>query len=380
MFLLISLLIFFYLFFRLILTLPWKMPFRLLAGAALFVLTQHFNLLRMFFGWSSMELPPAVMLLSGWVFASTLLLFGLTLVTDLLLLAGKIWCRFLPPHAAGAGRAVFSPGRRQALLAGLALLPAAYGLRQGTAGPAVRRTEAVLPGLPRGLDGLTLVQISDLHASALLSEEYVRQVVEQANALNPDFILLTGDMVDGSPAARAADVGPLRRLRARHGVFACAGNHEYYSNFTAWMKKFRELGLPMLLNSHAALNIKGTDLVIAGVTDAAAARFNLPPPDLAAALRGAPEGATRILLRHRPSNLGESVRAGVSLQLSGHTHGGQIIGLRPLVARFNQGYTYGWYERIGLKLYVTSGAGLWSGFPVRLGVPSEIAAITLRRG
>jgi predicted MPP superfamily phosphohydrolase len=110
-----------------------------------------------------------------------------------------------------------------------------------------------------------------------------------------------------------------------------------------------------------------------------AARFGLPLPDCAAALAGAPEEAPRVLLNHRPAGAEENARYGVDLQLSGHTHGGQILGLGAFVSRFNEGYLHGWYTAGGMPLYVSSGAGLWNGFPVRMGVPSEIARITLRR-
>ncbi|MDR2696749.1 MAG: metallophosphoesterase, partial [Deltaproteobacteria bacterium] len=105
---------------------------------------------------------------------------------------------------------------------------------------------------------------------------------------------------------------------------------------------------------------------------------SLPGPDIAGALAGAPEGAVRILLDHRPGNAPENARMGVDLQLSGHTHGGQILGMHQLVARFNQGFVYGWYQVDTMRMYVSSGAGLWNGFPVRLGVPSEIVRCVLR--
>jgi predicted MPP superfamily phosphohydrolase len=134
----------------------------------------------------------------------------------------------------------------------------------------------------------------------------------------------------------------------------------------------------MLLNSHVVLEIRGQKLVVAGVTDMVAERFSLPGPDLAQALAGAPKDAARILLDHRPGNAPANAGAGVDLQLSGHTHGGQIVGINQLVARFNQGFLYGWYQVGAMRLYVSSGAGLWNGFPVRLGVPAEIARVVLR--
>lgn len=180
------------------------------------------------------------------------------------------------------------------------------------------------------------------------------------------------------PAARAESVAELRRLRARHGVLACAGNHEYYSGFKAWTEIFSDLGMSMLLNSHQVLGIRGQELVLVGVTDPVASRFNLPEPDLAAALAGTPDGAVRILLDHRPGNAARNARNRMDLQLSGHTHGGHAPGLSTVVPLFNKGYVRGWYRVAGMPLYVSSGAGLWNGFPLRVGVPSEIALIALR--
>jgi predicted MPP superfamily phosphohydrolase len=253
-------------------------------------------------------------------------------------------------------------------------------MRQALAAPEAYEREVRLPRLPAELDGLVLVQVSDMHASPLLHGGRVRAVVEKINALRPDIVVLTGDIADGLPGSRADDIVALRELRAQYGVFACAGNHEYYADFDAWMRTYPRLGVRMLLNSHAVLDIRGRPLVLAGITDVAAERFARPLPDIGAALAGAPADAPRILLSHRPSGAADNARAGVNLQLSGHTHGGQILGLNRLVARLNEGYLYGWYQVGGMALYVSPGAGLWSGFPVRLGVPAEIARIVLRRG
>jgi predicted MPP superfamily phosphohydrolase len=134
----------------------------------------------------------------------------------------------------------------------------------------------------------------------------------------------------------------------------------------------------MLLNEHVILNVKGEKLLIAGVTDVTAERYALPLPDVAAALAGAPASGLRILLEHRPIHAAQNAQYGFDLQLSGHTHGGQIWGVNRLVAEFNRGYLYGWYQEADMRLYVSSGAGLWNGFPLRLGVPSEIVCMKLR--
>lgn len=118
-------------------------------------------------------------------------------------------------------------------------------------------------------------------------------------------------------------------------------------------------------------------MILAGLVDPVAKRYGLPGPDIGLALKDAPSGAFTVLLDHRPVNAAANARAGVNLQLSGHTHGGQILGMRELVRAYNQGYLYGWYQVAAMRMYVSSGAGLWNGFPVRLGVPSEIVYLTL---
>jgi predicted MPP superfamily phosphohydrolase len=245
--------------------------------------------------------------------------------------------------------------------------------------PDAREVEITLDRLPVELDGLRVVHLSDLHASRLLHGSWQRAVVEKANALDPDLILITGDLVDGTPAHRAADVAPLRGLKARLGVLAAPGNHEYYSGYEAWMAAFAKLGLRVLSNRHVVIKDRGRALVVAGTTDrGGAARFGLPGPDVGAALAGAPKGVPVLLMSHQPRDAAKNAEAGVDLQLSGHTHGGQIAGLHLIVRAANEGFVSGLYRVGAMWLYVSNGAGLWNGFPVRLGRPSEITSIVLR--
>lgn len=370
----IGLLIFAYLFSRSIY--PLRLGVAAKAGLTLLLLlaTQQHLLSRLLWGGlSAPEVPPAQLILQGWLFVSVLFFLLLNLFRDVS--AAALWLlKKRSKRASG-----FSPERRQALFALAAAVPAAYGVRQAMLVPEARTYRPAIAGLPRGLEGISMVQISDLHVSPLLQRAWVEGVVERVNALRPDLILLTGDMVDGLPARRADSIAPLRELRAKYGVFGCAGNHEYYSDFAGWMRVFDRLGITMLLNSHQALAVNGATLVLAGVTDIAANRFGLPEPDAAAALRGAPDDAFRLMLDHRPGNAAANARHGAHMQLSGHTHGGHMLGMDVLVGRFNNGYVYGWYTVDNMRMYVSSGAGLWNGFPVRLGVPSEIARFVLSK-
>ena len=145
------------------------------------------------------------------------------------------------------------------------------------------------------------------------------------------------------------------------------------------MKKYQELGLKVLENSHVQIRRGDACIVVAGITDHTSQRFGLPKPDLQQALKGAPAGSPIILLDHKPGGAHRAARAGVSLQLSGHTHGGMVKGLHYLVGLFNNGFVSGLYTVGKMQLYVNNGTALWNGFALRIGVPSELTVITLRR-
>ena len=364
-----------YIVFRLIPALPWPFVGKCLAALAVLLVSQVHFLNRSFFGnLASPEAPFAVVAAVGWLFGALILLAVFLLLKDLgvllLFALGKVTgARLLPPMAA----AWWAGG-----LTAAALVLSAIGVWQAVRVPDVRVVDITLDRLPAELDGLRLVHLSDLHASRLLQESWQREVVNRTNALNPDLIVISGDLVDGTPANRAADVAPWRGFKARLGVLAAPGNHEYYSDYTAWMTAFSELGLRMLSNRHVVIHDKGRALVVAGTTDRNAARFGLPTPDIEAALAGVPKETVVLLLAHQPREARENAGAGVDLQLSGHTHGGQIAGLHLLVQRANAGFVSGLYRVGAMQLYVSNGTGLWNGFPIRLGRPSEITRITLR--
>ena len=304
-------------------------------------------------------------------------LYGAVIVLCFLLLLkdGLALLLWLGRLAGGSWGLPFSPAARSAGLAALALLLGAWGTWQSVKVPDVRTVEIAVPGLPAQLDGFSLVQLSDIHIGPLLRGDWLRGVVEKTNALHPDVVALTGDMVDDLPAAIGRDMDPLGELRAAHGVFGVTGNHEYYFQWEQWRPVFARLGVDMLHNEHRVLSVRGSELVIAGVPDIQESRFGGEGPDPRKALAGAPD-AVRILLDHRP---GGSVGGSLAhVQLSGHTHGGTMVFLRPLIASFNGGQTSGLYDENGLKLYVSPGTGIWDGFSCRVGVPAEITRIVLR--
>jgi hypothetical protein len=243
----------------------------------------------------------------------------------------------------------------------------------------VTHTVVDLPRAPAGLDGMRIVQISDLHAGYTISAAYVAEIVHQANALEPDLIVLTGDLVDGPQRVIDSLLAPLAGLRARHGVMAITGNHEYYWDVELAVAAIRRIGADVLLNEHRIVRHGDATLVVAGIVDPKAIDVHAAQvPDLDAALRGAPEGATRLLLAHRPSTASTALANGVDLQLSGHLHGGQCFPVSWLMRAFEP-YVAGLYRIDTLRLYVSRGTGYLNP-PNRLGCPAEIAELTLRCG
>lgn len=372
MFHVVSGLIALYVIWRFVLPLPWQRPGKIVLACLLFLVAEHHLVTRTFFGtMSSPEVPATVLLVLGWAFGTLILLAALLLLRDVLGGLTRPLSRRMSDVLFGSSGLRLALGVFAAVLAGI-------GVWQAVRVPEVRTVEIQLPGLPAALDGFTVVQLTDLHASRLLQGPWMEAVVARANALSPDLTLVTGDLVDGTPEARADDVRPLADLQARHGVFAIPGNHEYYAEYRGWMAVFARLGLRMLPNAHVVLPVGDSTLVVAGVTDPVAARFGLPEPDIDAALANAGERDVTILMSHRPVGAHAYAQAGADLQLSGHTHGGQVLGLHLITQLANEGYVSGLYEVGAMQLYVSNGAGLWNGFPIRLGQPSEITQLVLR--
>lgn len=343
------------------------------AIAALLVgLILHYPFIAYFWGsFASPEVPREILLSLAAGFMTLLLLATFLLLRDIA--GGLVWL-----VSRDKGRALLANRRIVQGLAVLCLSLAGYGVWQAIKVPDIKRIEITLPGLPVAFDGYRITHLTDLHVSRLLDGARTAKVVARANSLNADAIMISGDLIDGSVEARSNDYPALAVLSAPDGVFASPGNHEYYSGYRAWMQVFAQMGMRMLANQHAVLRRGDAELIIAGVTDPAAYRSGQPQPDLAAALAGVSPDASIILLDHRPGNAAYNRQAGVDLQLSGHTHGGHILGLHWLVARFNNGYVSGLYPLESMQLYVGNGAGLWPGFAIRLGKPAEITEITLR--
>jgi hypothetical protein len=289
-------------------------------------------------------------------------------------------------RAAPAPSAPQSPERREFLGRGLAVgagmagaAVSSYGGWRAFHPPDVRDIPVRLPGLPRALEGFTLVQLTDIHIGGVLQRRFVDELVSRTNALKPDLIAITGDLVDGSVEGLGPFVAGFGGLRARHGTFFVTGNHDYYSDANEWVAFLERLGIHVLRNRSVSIGDSGASFDLAGVDDWSAHRLGERGYDLDAALRDVRPDRASVLLAHQPSNFDEVARRGVGLQVSGHTHGGQMF----------PGTLVGdliWGDRnAGLSqtdrslLYVSRGCG-FVGPPMRVGAPPEIARLVLLPG
>jgi predicted MPP superfamily phosphohydrolase len=296
------------------------------------------------------------------------------------------------PAAVGGERAATAPpddvadrSRRLFLARGLAATAGAVAL--GTAGtgvyvaqsaPIVRRVPVTLPRLDPALDGLRIVTFSDGHLSPTYGGRRFERVVELVNAQRPDVVAIVGDLVDGEVDDLRRDVAPLAGLESRDGVFFVTGNHEYFVDTEAWLRHLDSLGIDVLRNERVALRRGSASVDLAGIDDRTAARSGVPGhgADLDAALDGRDDAVPVVLLAHQPVQVTQAEAAGVDLQLSGHTHGGQLWPF-DYVVRLDQPAVEGLSRQGGTQLYVTPGVGYW-GPPMRVGARPEIAVIERR--
>ncbi len=258
-----------------------------------------------------------------------------------------------------------------ALVGGIASLAA---LRSGLGPVAVKEVRVKLGRLPRSLHGTTLVQISDVHIGPTLGRAFIEHIVASVNALAPDLVAITGDLVDGSVGHLKDEVAPIANLKSRFGTYFVTGNHEYYSGTESWCRELTRLGIRVLRNERVAVGDENGSFDLAGIDDHDATRFG-GTSDVAKAVEGRDPSRELVLLAHQPRSAFEADRHGVGLQLSGHTHGGQIWPWSYLV--YLQQPIVAGLGRIGKTLvYVSRGTGYW-GPPMRLAAPAEITRIVL---
>ncbi|MET8332840.1 metallophosphoesterase [Streptosporangium canum] len=284
------------------------------------------------------------------------------------------------PAGAGAeaiGRRLFI-ARTAAAVAGVgALATVGNGVRTALGDPVIESVRVALPKLDPRLSGLRLAVVSDIHLGPLTGTAHAERIVRMVNSLEADVVAIVGDLVDGTVAQLGTVARPLRSLESRYGTYFVTGNHEYYTanGPGEWIEELRHLGVRPLQNERVEIAHGGAVLDLAGVNDVAGGPTG-DGPDFERALGGRDRSRSTVLLAHQPVQAYQAAAHGVDLQLSGHTHGGQMVPFN-LVVPLQQPVVSGLGEVDGTRVYVTRGAGFW-GPPVRVGAPPEITLLELR--
>jgi predicted MPP superfamily phosphohydrolase len=322
-------------------------------------------------------LPRRLSSLVAWP-ASLWLGFSFLLVLILAASDLALWTLETPAWAADSGNPADGVAAWRALaVVAIAGFLGVVAVRDGLRPPAVTRVEHRLQRWPATRDGFRIVQISDLHIGPIRGRAFALDLAARVNGLAPDLIAVTGDLVDGSEPQLRDEVAPLADLDAPHGVWFVTGNHDYYSGAEAWVERVRSLGWHPLRNERVSIGGDDGAFDLAGVEDHHAAWVDPNrSEDLDAALEGRDPARPVVLLAHDPSTFKRASSLSIDLQLSGHTHGGQIWPFRYLV-RLAVPFVSGLYERNASRLYVSRGTGFW-GPPMRLLTPAEITQHVLR--
>ncbi len=274
------------------------------------------------------------------------------------------------------------PTRRQVLSAALAAVPVlATGVGQARAMSQlgtfrVRRLDVWLAALPPGLDGLTIVHMSDLHVGRFTNGPILEDVVRRTRTLHPDLVMFTGDLIDYALDDLPAGLNVLRRVAPAERLFLCEGNHDLFEGRTEFEERVRRAGLSLLINQAVVRHIRGHRVQVMGLRWGGFS--GAVDHEMDRLLRLRDPGAFTIVLAHHPHAFDQAAAAGVPLTLAGHTHGGQIMLTRDIGAGsvlFK--YCSGLYRRNASALVVSNGVGNW--FPLRINAPAEILHLTLRR-
>jgi predicted MPP superfamily phosphohydrolase len=318
---------------------------------------------------------PLVWVASVWL-GIVLLLFFTLLAGDVLRGAALLAAKVTSDGPADPQRRNFLS---RVLALGVTLVTASLtvaAVRSGLARVALREIDVRLKRLPERMNGTVIVQLTDVHVGPTIGREFIEEIVHRTNAANPDVVAITGDLVDGSVAELREHVAPLAKLRARYGVYFVTGNHEYYSGAEDWCRELERIGIRVLRNERVSIGEGDDSFDLAGIDDHSAADFGGGHgADLPRAVLDRDPGRELVLLAHQPRAVFDAVKHGVGLQISGHTHGGQIWPWNYFV-RLQQPVVSG-LARFGETLvYVSNGTGYW-GPPMRLAAPAEITRIRL---
>jgi uncharacterized protein len=351
---------------------PWV---RRLMAALLAVMFLSVPILRFAF---KGEMPPptaSAIVLTGWGF------FIYTLLALMFVEAAK-WIDRRRKKSVVPPAAPVSPERRIFLSRVAATGALAVGGSVGTFGawrafspPSITEMPIKLPGLPKALDGFTIVQLSDIHVGAIIQERFLDQLVFAANSAKPDLLAITGDLVDGSPDAIGRYVARLRNLKSRFGTYFVSGNHDYYAGWEEWSRELEGIDFEVLRNRTVSIGDPGASFDLVGVDDWGS-RWSPNGYDLEAAVKGRDPERASVLMAHQPSGIELAASKKIGLQLSGHTHGGQmfpgnLVG-DVIWGTRNAGLSV--YE--GTHVYTSRGCG-FVGPPMRVGAPPEVVKIIL---
>ncbi|MFD7923584.1 metallophosphoesterase [Streptomyces sp. NPDC059740] len=303
---------------------------------------------------------------------------------------GMVWVLFTWSALGGLvhlvliGTGVGGTGPARAVAVAVAVVSAgllAWGHHEAMRVPRVKRLDVHLPRLGGGLDGTRVVLLADTHYGPIDRVRWSTRVAEAVNALDADVVVHAGDIADGTPAQRREQSAPLGTVRSRLAKVYVTGNHEYFAEPQGWLDRMAELGWEPLHNRHVVVERGGDRLVLAGVDDLTAESSGLVGhrANLLGALAGTDPEQPVLLVAHQPKYVEQAAAAGIDLQVSGHTHGGQIWPFNFLV-RIDQPVVHG-LSRHGerTRLYTSRGTGFW-GPPFRVFAPSEITLLTLRPG
>lgn len=242
--------------------------------------------------------------------------------------------------------------------------------------PSVREIHLKVARWPRALSGFTIAQLTDVHVGSIIQRRFIDEVVARTNGIGADLVAITGDLVDGSPAQIGHAVAGLGKLRSKFGTCFVTGNHEYHSDEAVWSEVLTGLGVQVLRNRSLRIGDAGGAFQLLGVDDwMGARRRKRQGYDLPRAMEGTSPDLARVLLAHQPANFVAAADAGVDLQLSGHTHGGQVFPMTGLIKLYWD-HSAGLYAHGDSQLYVSRGTGFW-GPPLRVGSPPEIVKLVI---
>ncbi|AOT72877.1 metallophosphoesterase [Geosporobacter ferrireducens] len=254
----------------------------------------------------------------------------------------------------------------------LTLLLGGFSLYHAAKPPNLVEHQISVRNFPKGQSGFTILQLSDIHLDGYKSEAWLSGIVEQVNQQHPDLIVMTGDIVDAGYERVDRFLPILQQLDSTHGVYAVSGNHEFYAGIEDFYRLMEQADIRVLKNERMPV---GDILELVGIHDDTSKRFGIEAADLENLLKDTHPEKSIVLLSHKPVDFEKAAALGVDLQLSGHTHGGQIPPMNLLVKLAYQ-YAHGLYQKDESYIYTSSGTGFW-GPPMRLFTSPEVVKLTL---